>query len=75
MNHNYVRRPVNAHPEFYAYWSDGNPDRLSESHLYFTNIAGDRVWRLPYNMPGDSASLRKSCLGPAVNFPVHRDPK
>jgi len=49
-NHGYVRRPRHAHPEFYGFWADGNPDRLSESHLYFTNQSGDRVWRLPYNM-------------------------
>ncbi len=49
-NHSYARRPRNAHPDFYSYWADGNADRLSESHLYFTNKAGDKVWRLPYNM-------------------------
>lgn len=54
-NHNYVRRPVNAHPDFYAFWADGNPDAFSESHLYFTNRAGDTVWRLPYTMTGDTA--------------------
>ena len=51
MNQNYVRRPVNAHPDFYAYWADGNPDKLTPSHIYFTNKAGDRVWQLPYDMP------------------------
>ena len=54
-NHNYVRRPVNAHPDFYAFWADGNPDQLSPSYLYFTNQPGDRVWRLPYDMPSDFA--------------------
>jgi hypothetical protein len=49
-NHNYVRRPVSAHPDFYAFWADGNPDEFSPSFLYFTNRAGDRVWRLPYDM-------------------------
>ena len=49
-NHSYARRPRNAHPDFYAYWADGNADTLSESHLYFTNMAGDKVWRLPYDM-------------------------
>jgi hypothetical protein len=56
LNHNYVRRPVDAHPDFYAFWADGNPDTFSESHLYFTNRAGDRVWRLPYQMTGDMAA-------------------
>lgn len=55
-NHSYVRRPFNAHPDFYAYWADGDADRLSESHLYFTNKAGDKVWRLPYTMTEDFAA-------------------
>ncbi len=55
MNHNYVRRPVNAHPDFYAFWADGDPDRFTPSHLYFTNRAGDRVWQLPYDMAGATA--------------------
>jgi len=49
-NHAYVRRPVNAHPDFYAFWADGNPDRFSVSRLYFTNREGTVVWRLPYEM-------------------------
>ena len=56
MNHNYVRRPVAAHPDFYTFWADGDPDKLSESRLYFSNKAGDRVWRLPYQMTGDTAT-------------------
>ena len=63
FNHNYVRRPVNAHADFYAFWADGNPDVISPSHLYFTNRAGDKVWRLPYDMKDDSA---KPELMPAV---------
>ncbi len=55
MNHNYVRRVVDAHPDFYAFWADGNPDALSPSRLYFTNRSGDRVWQLPYEMSGDTA--------------------
>ncbi len=49
-NHAYARRPVDAHPAFYAFWADGNADALSESHLYFTNQQGDQVWELPYVM-------------------------
>ena len=56
FNHAYARRPVNAHPDFYALWADGNPDKFSESRLYFTNRAGDQVWLLPYGMTGDWAS-------------------
>ena len=33
MNHNYVRRPIDAHPDFYAFWADGNADVLSPSRL------------------------------------------
>jgi hypothetical protein len=52
-NHSYARRPVNAHPGFYAFWADGNPDSLSVSYLYFCNKKGDKVWRLPYTMQHD----------------------
>lgn len=54
-NHTYPRRPVNAHPDFYALWADGDAKKPSESYLYFTNRACDRVWRLPAAMPGDTA--------------------
>lgn len=54
-NHSYVRRPQNAHPDFHAYWADGDAGKFSESHLYFTNQAGDKVWRLPYDMDDDFA--------------------
>ena len=54
-NHSYVRRPVNAHADFYAFWADGNADELSPSYLYFTNRDGSEVWRLPYDLEGDFA--------------------
>ena len=54
-NHSYARRPRNAHPDFHCYWADGDADKLSESHLYFTNKAGNKVWRLPYTMQNDFA--------------------
>ncbi len=54
-NHTYVRRPVHAHPDFYALWADGDVLQLSASALYFTNRAGDRVWRLPQRMTKDAA--------------------
>ena len=53
FNHAYARRPVNAHPDFYAFWADGNPDSRSESRLYFTNQTGDAVWILPDTMRSD----------------------
>jgi len=54
-NHTYCRKPVNAHPDFYALWADGHGREKSESRLYFTNREGDRVWRLPVEMTGDFA--------------------
>ena len=54
-NHTYVRRPVNAHPDFYALWADGHGRKPSESDLYFTNKAADCVWRLPRKMTGEAA--------------------
>ncbi len=56
LNHNYARRPRNAHPDFYAFWADGNPDSLSESHLYFTNKTGDTIYQLPYTMTESEVS-------------------
>lgn len=55
-NHGYVRHPVNAHPDFYAFWADGDTDTLSRSYLYFANREGDRVHRLPYDMTADFAA-------------------
>jgi len=48
-NHTYARKPVNAHPDFYAIWADGHARQPSESRLYFCNRAGD-VFRLPTEM-------------------------
>jgi hypothetical protein len=50
QNHTYVRRPVNAHPDFYALWADGHARQPSASSLYFTNKTGTKVWRLPTMM-------------------------
>lgn len=54
-NHTYARRPLDAHPDFYALWADGHGRQPSVSHLYFTNQRGDHVWRLPETMTGDFA--------------------
>lgn len=54
-NHTYVRRPVNAHPDFYAIWADGHARQKSDSRLYFTDRDGSHVWRLPVRMEGDTA--------------------
>lgn len=52
-NHSHVRRPVNAHPDFYTFWADGDPFKPSESRLFFTNKTGDKVWMLPEKMTKD----------------------
>lgn len=51
-NHNYVRRPINAHPAFYALWADGNPFEPSESRLYFCDRDGN-AFALPTVMASD----------------------
>ncbi|MBN2270662.1 MAG: BNR-4 repeat-containing protein [Sedimentisphaerales bacterium] len=53
-NHTYARRPVNAHPDFYALWADGHGREPSESLLYFCNKEGV-VRVLPREMPDDFA--------------------
>jgi hypothetical protein len=55
LNHTYVRRPVNANPEFYGFWADGHGRKPSESRLYFCNQKGD-VFRLPQTMAGEFAA-------------------
>lgn len=55
MNHNYARRPVNAHNPFFTFWADGNPIKFSESHLYFGDASGEHVWQLPYEMTNSTA--------------------
>jgi hypothetical protein len=53
FNHTYARRPVKAHPGFYALWADGDAKKPSESCLYFTDREGNHVWRLPPVMKQD----------------------
>jgi len=53
-NHTYARRPVNAHPDFFALWADGDARRPSASRLYFCNRDGD-VFVLPGRMESDRA--------------------
>ena len=54
-NHTYVRRPVNAHPYFYAMWADGDARKPSKSNLYFAKRSG-AVYRMPERMPDDHGS-------------------
>jgi len=55
FNHTYVRRPLGAHPDFYALWADGHARQRSQSRLYFTNQQCQHVWRLPTKMAGETA--------------------
>ncbi len=54
-NHTYARRPLHAHPDFYALWADGHAREPSTSCLYFTDRDGTHVWRLPAKMDGETA--------------------
>lgn len=54
-NHSYVRRPVNANPEFMAFWADGHGREESPSRLYYYNDVLKRVFRLPWTMTGENA--------------------
>ena len=54
MNHTYVRRALNSHPDFVALWADGHGRRPSESRLYFSDIKGN-VFQLPPQMNEDTA--------------------
>ena len=46
-NMGYCRRPLHAADGFYCFWSDGNPERLTQSHLYFCDREGN-VFIMPY---------------------------
>jgi hypothetical protein len=52
-NNSYARRPVNASKRFYSFWSDGDPEKLSVSKIYFTDESCKKVWVLPYEMKED----------------------
>lgn len=48
-NHTYVRRVLNAHPDFVAFWADGHGRKPSEARLYFSDLEGN-VFQLPAEM-------------------------
>lgn len=54
-NHSYVRKPVNAHDGFFAFWADGHGRVPSPSRLYFYDRQSDTVYRLPAHMTGKTA--------------------
>lgn len=58
MNHTYVRRALNAHPDFVGIWADGHGRKPSHSNLYFSNLAGD-VFQLPQTMDGETAAPKQ----------------
>jgi hypothetical protein len=60
-NHSYARRPINVHPDFYAFWADGNGRAPSKSNLFICNKMGD-VFRLPEQMEGESQKLEQIAL-------------
>ena len=53
-NHTYVRRVLNAHPDFVAFWADGHGRQPSESRLYFCDIDGN-VFQFPAVVKSDRA--------------------
>jgi len=53
-NHTYCRKPIHAHPDFYAFWADGHGRKPSTSRLYCCDRAGN-VRMLPPQMTGDFA--------------------
>ena len=55
LNHNYVRRPMNAKAPFFSFWADGDPSKFSQSRLFFSDEQG-QVFQLPYHMDDDQAT-------------------
>jgi len=53
-NHTYIRRPIDAHPDFYVFWADGHGRKPSESWLYFADEQGN-VFQLPRSFDGETA--------------------
>jgi hypothetical protein len=62
-NHSYARRPLAAADPFFAFWADGDTDRMSPSRLHFTDSTGSRVWRFPEEMSGSTAEPELLSLG------------
>lgn len=67
-NHSYARRPVNAHPDFFAFWADGDTDKFSISNLYFCTKDG-KVFRMPYTMSEEWEKPQPLDLTP--DFDIH----
>lgn len=71
FNHTYVRRPLHAHPDFYALWADGHGRRPSQSRLYFATADG-AVFQLPRHM--DSETARPFAVAPPGELERNRKP-
>ncbi|MCB0665887.1 MAG: BNR-4 repeat-containing protein [Saprospiraceae bacterium] len=61
MNHSYVRAVVNGITPFQYFWADGNPEKMSISHIYYGDLEGN-IWQLPYEMTGETMKPRKVFL-------------
>jgi CubicO group peptidase (beta-lactamase class C family) len=57
-NHNFPRKPLNAHPDFYLLWADGHARQPSDSCLYFTDRDGSAIWKLPSEIKGDQRTIQ-----------------
>ncbi|MDQ8005892.1 MAG: BNR-4 repeat-containing protein [Pedobacter sp.] len=57
-NHSYSRKPVNVHPDFFAFWADGHGRERSISRLYFADKKGN-VYQLPTKMETDMVKPTK----------------
>lgn len=68
-NHTYVRRPVSAQPDFYAFWADGHGRRPSLSTLYFCDRDGT-VRVLPREMKTSTEVPQPAFGKPAPNPPA-----
>ena len=55
MNHTYVRRALNAHPDFIGIWADGHGRQPSDSRIYFADLKGN-VFQLPVEMESTTAA-------------------
>jgi hypothetical protein len=55
LTQNYLRRPLDARDDVWGIWADGNAREASASSLYFTDIGGAHVYRLPAKMTTDAA--------------------
>jgi len=57
-NHSYARKPLDAHPDFYALWADGHGRKPSESNFYVATKDG-KVFQLPRKMDKDLMKMKQ----------------